>query len=296
MSKSFAKKGRYLLTAAILLILAGISVLLYSGFKDEAVATVGGEDITEKEFHDELEALYGEETLYTMISNKIVGMEAEKEKIKITDKEIEQEITALAESYGGEENFKQQLENSGSDMDEMEKQVRQYLQTVKLVEPRIKITDDEISNYFKENKDSFAQEEQVEASHILVEKKSEAEKIAKQLKAGGDFAELAKKYSTDTSAEEGGKLGFFGRGEMAAEFEKAAFSLKKGEISDIVKSEHGYHIIKVTDRKAAQKANLEDSRDEIEKTLKNERIETEYTAWMTEKQKEYDIYNSLKNE
>ena len=290
MSKSMAKKGRYFLAAAILIILG---VLLYFSFKEEPAAAVGGKEITQQEFQDELVKLYGEETLYTMISNKIIEMEADKKKIKITDKEIEQEIAALAESYGGEENFRQQLEDSGSDMDEMEKQVKQYLQTVKLVEPRITITDEEISNYFKENKDSFAQEEQVEASHILVDKKSEAEKIAKQLKDGGDFAELAKKYSTDTSAEEGGKLGFFGRGEMVAEFEKAAFALKKGEISEIVKSEHGYHIIKVTDKKAAKKANLEDSRAEIEKTLKNERIQTEYTAWMTEKQKEYDIYNSL---
>jgi len=86
----------------------------------------------------------------------------------------------------------------------------------------------------------------VKVSHILVEKKSEAEKILKQLKEGADFAELARKHSTCPSKKNGGNLGFFTRGRMVKEFEKAAFDLKKGELSDIVKTEFGYHIIKRT--------------------------------------------------
>ncbi len=86
----------------------------------------------------------------------------------------------------------------------------------------------------------------IKASHILVKKRSEAEKILKELKNGASFSELAKKHSTCPSAKRGGDLGFFSHGQMVKEFEKAAFALKKGEISGIVKTEFGFHIIKRT--------------------------------------------------
>lgn len=90
---------------------------------------------------------------------------------------------------------------------------------------------------------------EVKASHILVKKRSEAEKILEELKKGANFAELAKKYSECPSRKRGGDLGWFGKGKMVPEFEKAAFSLKKGDLSDIVKTQFGYHVIKVTDTK-----------------------------------------------
>ncbi len=86
----------------------------------------------------------------------------------------------------------------------------------------------------------------VKASHILVKKRSEADNILKEMEKGADFAELAKKYSLCPSSKKGGSLGFFTRGKMVKEFEKAAFSLAKGEVSGAVKTEFGYHIIKRT--------------------------------------------------
>lgn len=299
MKNSWKKPSTYLWIAGILVIGALIFLLITytSSAKGKAVATIDGEEITKDDLYENLVNQYGAAALSTMISDKIVDMEAKKEEIKITDKEIDKEMQTLIESYGDEETFEQQLAATGATKSTLEKDIVKYLQTVKLLEPRIEITDEEISTYFKENKDSFAQEEQVEASHILVESKAEAEDIAKKLADGEKFADLAKEYSTDTaSAENGGELGFFPKGEMAEEFEKAAFSLEKGKISDPVKSSFGYHIIKVTDKKAAKKANLKDSKTEIVSTLKNEKLQTEYTTWLTEKQKDYDIYNSLETE
>ena len=86
----------------------------------------------------------------------------------------------------------------------------------------------------------------IKASHILVKKRSQAVSILDELRAGADFRELAKKHSTCPSGKKGGDLGFFTRGKMVKEFEKAAFSLSKGELSGIVKTEFGYHIIKRT--------------------------------------------------
>ena len=90
---------------------------------------------------------------------------------------------------------------------------------------------------------------QVRASHILVKTEKEANEILEQIKAGKDFAELAKKYSQCPSGKRGGDLGYFGRGRMVPEFENAAFSTPKGEVSKPVKTQFGYHIIKVTDTK-----------------------------------------------
>ena len=86
----------------------------------------------------------------------------------------------------------------------------------------------------------------VKASHILVKKHSEAKRILDELHGGADFAELARKHSECPSGKKGGSLGFFTHGQMVKEFERAAFSLKKGELSDIVKTQFGYHIIKRT--------------------------------------------------
>lgn len=299
MKDSWKKPSTYVWIAGILVVGALIYLLITftSSAKGKAVATIDGEEITKDELYENLVSQYGASALSTMISDKIVDLEAKKEKIKITDKEIAKEMKTLIESYGDEETFEQQLATTGATKSTLEKDIVKYLQTVKLLEPRIKISDEEIKTYFKENKDSLAQEEQVEASHILVESKAEAKDLIEKLADGKKFADLAKEYSTDTaSAEKGGELGFFGKGEMAEEFEKAAFSLDKGKISDPVKTSYGYHIITVTDKKGAKKANLKDSKTEITATLKNEKLQTEYTTWLTEKQKDYDIYNSLESE
>ena len=163
-----------------------------------------------------------------------------------------------------------------------------------MIEPTIKITDEEISAYFEENKDSFAQAEQVEASHILVKDKATAEEVLKKLNDGGDFAKLAKEYSTDTSnAENGGSLGYFGKGQMVAEFEDVAFKLKVNEISDPVKTEYGYHIIKVTGKKEAKAANLKDNKEAIKETLLTQKLQTEYPTWLESKKAEYKITNTF---
>jgi peptidyl-prolyl cis-trans isomerase C len=86
----------------------------------------------------------------------------------------------------------------------------------------------------------------IRASHILLEKQSQALKVAEELKAGASFSDLAKKYSTCPSGKRGGDLGQFGRGQMAKEFEQAAFALKPGQVSEPVKTQFGYHIIKRT--------------------------------------------------
>lgn len=288
------KSTKAYIWAGSILIIAGIMAFAMISSMDKTIASIDGEKINEDELYDALVAGYGADTLDLLITNKLVEMEAEKAGIKIKDEEIQKEIDVMVESYGDEKSLKEQLEASGSSMDALKKDIVVYLQTKKLVEPRITVTDDEISTYFEDNKDTFAQAEQVEASHILVEDEKTAKKVAKELAAGGDFAKLAAEYSTDTeTADNGGSLGYFGKGDMVEEFEDVAFDLDINKVSDPVKTEYGYHIIKVTGKKEAKKANLEDSKEVIKETLLSERLQEEYPVWLAEVKKDHDITNKL---
>jgi len=144
---------------------------------------------------------------------------------------------------------------------------------------KITVTDKEVEEYYKTHKDRFREKEAVKASHILIkvdkdgDKKAweaarkKAEEIRKKAAKGESFAELAREYSDDPgSKNKGGELGYFTKGRMVPEFENAAFSLKKGEISQPVKTAFGYHIIKVEDKKPAQQKKL----SEVKETLKDE--------------------------
>jgi len=290
------KSTKAYIWAGSILIIAGIMAFAMISSMDKTIASIDGEKINEDELYDALVAGYGADTLDLLITNKLVELEAEKAGIKIKDEEIQKEIDVMVESYGDEKSLKEQLEASGSSMDALKKDIVVYLQTKKLVEPRITVTEDEISTYFEDNKDTFAQAEQVEASHILVEDEKTAKKVAKELAAGGDFAKLAAEYSTDTeTADNGGSLGYFGKGDMVEEFEDVAFDLDINKVSDPVKTEYGYHIIKVTGKKEAKKANLEDSKDVIKETLLSERLQEEYPIWLAEVKKDHDITNKLED-
>jgi len=150
--------------------------------------------------------------------------------------------------------------------------------------PAVKVSEDEMRQYYEDRPDSFRYEEEVRARHILIEVKpdaseedtakarAEAEKVLAQARKGMDFAELAKKNSKDSnSAKKGGDLGFFTRQKMVREFADAAFALKPGEISDVVQTEHGLHVIKVEEVRPERVESFEEARGPIEESLKKEK-------------------------
>lgn len=284
------KKWLYPLVIAVILVI----VTGCSQGNEEIVAKVGDEKITKEELYDTLVKASGQQALDIMIEDKVIAMELKKEKVTVSDEEVEAELATQIESVGGEEAFAAALEQGGITEKEFKDSITEYLSIREVVEPRIDITDEDTKAYFDENKESLSTEDQVEASHILVEDEATAKEIAKKLANGEDFATLAKEHSTDTgSAEKGGELGYFSHGKMVAEFEEEAFSMEIDAISEPVKTEHGYHIIHVTDKKAAKEAVYEDSKEDIEKLLLEEQMQTAYTDWMDEAKEKYDIENSL---
>ncbi len=137
--------------------------------------------------------------------------------------------------------------------------------------------------YYEENKDSFKVDE-VTANHILVASEETAKQVLEKLNAGENFEDLAKEYGTDNTKDNGGSLGTFGRGQMVKEFEDAAFALKPGEISDVVKTQFGYHIIKVTDKNQGTK-----SYEEVQESIKSMLVNQEAEKKIGELQKEENI-------
>ncbi|MCG0276644.1 MAG: peptidylprolyl isomerase [Thermosediminibacteraceae bacterium] len=281
-----------IVATVILVLIAGCS----AGGSKEVVARVNGEEISKEELYDVMVKSIGREALDYLISQKIIELEAKKQNISVSEEEIQKELEKVYEYYGGEEAFKLNLQMNGYSLEEYKKDLAREIKIKKLLEPKISITEDELKAYFEENKEDFDREKQVRARHILVENEEKANEIIAKLKSGEDFAKLANQYSIDTATKEnGGDLGFFSSGDMVKEFEEAAFSLKVGEISSPVKTQYGYHIIKVEEIKEAQKANYEESKDEIRDILFNQKVQQEYSTWMQELYDQYKVENLLTN-
>ncbi len=278
--------------------MVGIAITVFlaacSNGTSSSVATVNGEEISKDELNEAMLSLYGNEVLNTLISNKVIELEGEKEKIEVTEEEIQAELDELIEMYGGEETFQAIMESNNLSEEMFREDIRIYKLTSKLMEKEIDITDEDISTYFEENKSSFDQQEQVEASHILVDDEATAKEVKQKLDNGDDFAELVKEFSSDVaSAESEGELGYFAKGDMVEEFETAAFGMEINEISDPVKTEYGYHIIKVTGKKEAKEATLEEVKEEVREVILESRINEEYSSWLTALLEEYEIENTL---
>ena len=166
----------------------------------------------------------------------------------------------------------------------------QYFSSVfidELKDDMAEIAEEDIKSFYDNNQSLFEVDE-VTAKHILVEDKELAEDILAQLKDGADFGELAAEHGTDATASNGGDLGTFGRNMMVPEFEEAAFALEVGELSDVVETQFGYHIILVTDKNQGIES-FEDVKDLIKNKLENDEISKLYNIKITEIRNEFGV-------
>ena len=235
-----------------MLALAATSVIALSACgtssSDKIVTSKAG-DITKEEFYEQMKTQAGKQVLNNMVMEKVLI-----KNYKVEDKEVDKKFDEMKKQYGDQ--FDTLLKQQGIKEETLKTGVRAQLAQEKAIEKTI--TD-------KELKDNYKPE--IKASHILVKDEATAKKVKEELRQGKSFEELAKQYSEDTgSKEKGGDLGFFGPGKMVKEFEEAAYKLKKDEVSEPVKSQFGYHIIKVTDIKEPEKS-FEQSKADIKKEI-----------------------------
>ncbi|OPY79411.1 MAG: Foldase protein PrsA 1 precursor [Syntrophorhabdus sp. PtaU1.Bin058] len=217
-------------------------------------------------------------------------------KVKVTEAEINEALKKLKEQYPSETDFTNALTEMRISPAALRKQVERTLAVQKMIETQFaskaSVTDKEIWAYYDRNRDSFRQPEQVRASHILIKtdpqwdakKKAEARKkiddVMAKLKQKQDFESLARAYSEDPSASKGGDIGYVRQGQLLKPFEEALFALKPGEVSEVMETRLGYHIIKATDRKPETTVPFENLKDRIRTLLKQEKGQQEANAYI----------------
>ena len=157
------------------------------------------------------------------------------------------------------------------------------------INDKVMLSEEEIEEYYEENKEDFIKDEEYHLRHILIETQEEAKAVLKKIRGGADFAELAKENSLCPSREKGGDLGFITRGMTIKPFEDVAFALKVGEISEVVKTEFGYHVIKLEEISPERQRTLEECRIEIKYILLPEKQQDAFTNWLSSLKDEYNV-------
>lgn len=287
------------------LVLIGLAALISAnmvGCGNDTIAKINDVKISKDEYNKIASFLYAtgyvqedknkginNNILSFIIDNEVAYQDAQRENIKVEDKDVNEKYEDLKETLKSNSAYKAKLDEVGVNDDFLKSQVKKDLIVSKYKEnfmKNIKINDNEIKTYYDNHKDEFTKEE-VRASQILIstlddnnnvvnqeqkEKlKDKAEDILEKLKNNEDFAILAKEYSDDkNSGKDGGDLGYFSKEDKNIDFTNPVFKLEKDQLSDIIETEYGYHIVKVTDNKSVTKT-LEESKEDIKNKILNQK-------------------------
>ena len=309
---------RYLTNMLLLAALAAVLAACGGGGGDvpnDAVAQVGDRTITQAQFDallqqakrsyvsqkrefpkagtPEYQTLKNQAVQY-LVQRVEFAQEADKLGVEVSDKDVDKRLGEIKKQYfgGSESRYKKQLKQQGLDEDQVRDDIRANLVSEKLfakVTDKVKVGDGDIKKYYDAHQDQYGVPEQRDIAHILVKKKALADQLYKQVKAGGNFSALAKKYSQDPgSKKQGGKL-TISKGQTVGPFDQTAFLLKTGQVSHPVKTQFGYHIIKALGAVKAAKVTALDAklkasiRQQLEQQKKNDAM----TAWVNNLKKDY---------
>ncbi|MBW2668608.1 MAG: peptidylprolyl isomerase [Deltaproteobacteria bacterium] len=290
-----------LLTAVSLVYIAMPVFAEEKKIPDGAVATVNGVAITQDDFDKEMARVSSQfarggrsltesqlpdiknRVLKTLINRELLYQESQNKGIKVEDAEVNQQVDVMKKRFPNEDEFKTALLEMKISEAELKSQIRKGMAIQQFVDKDlvqdVKVSETEVKDFYKKNPDMFKQAEQVKASHILIKVDTQADKsakdqankkikeIQKKLEDNADFAVLAKEYSEGPSSANGGDLGYFERGRMVKPFEDAAFKLKPGEVSGMVETPFGYHLIKVVDKKPESVVSFEEAKGRIAQYL-----------------------------
>ncbi|MDZ7672335.1 MAG: peptidyl-prolyl cis-trans isomerase [Halanaerobiales bacterium] len=237
-----------------------------------------------------------------LINQKLLSQAAQQSNVEVTQEEKDQYFNQQVEQIKqqndlSQEEFEQVLQQQGiSSVEEYKKRflensnilVNKFLQNE--VYSDINISEEEAKKYYENNKEEFEQSKRVDISHILVEDAQKAQELKTRIENGEEFATVAENNSIDQqSASQGGRLGFIQRGQVIPEFEEAAFNLEVGEVSDVIQTQNGYHILTVNDIEKASQKSFEEVKDQIEETLSNQKSNQKYQEYVQNLRDEANI-------
>ncbi|HEY2434249.1 MAG TPA: peptidylprolyl isomerase [Vicinamibacterales bacterium] len=275
------------------------------------VARVNGENITKDDFDrmvkgiemqagqpvppDQRDAIL-RNALDRLIVYTLLSQESKGRNLKIDENEIGQKIQEVRGRFQTEQAFEAALKTRGMTVDDLKKEARNDLTVSKLVDSEVATipgpSDSEARDFYQKNPDRFKQGESVHAAHILIrvapnadaatkaKARATIDDVLKKARAGADFGKLAEQYSQDGSASNKGDLGEFPRGQMVPEFDAAAFALKPGQLSDVVTTQFGYHVIKVIDRKPAGVVSYDEAAQQIKAGLDGQKKQQHMDAFI----------------
>lgn len=234
--------------------------------------------------------------LEQMIDEKLLGEQAKRGKISVEPEMVNERFQNIQARFPSEAAFTQELNSRGLTPEQLKKNIRNGLMTEHLINKevigKVSVAPEELEPYFQKHRGDYMQEETVHARHILIKvasdaspeddqkAKDRAEAVLAKAKKGEDFAQLAKQHSEGPSSAQEGDLGYFGRGKMIKPFEDAAFTLKVGEISGLVRTQFGYHIIKVEDKLEAKQLSYKEAEDQVKKDLTREKTIARYGEYI----------------
>lgn len=246
-----------------------------------------------------------EDIVNNMVEKELLYQKSQDLGITVDTETIDSQMQQFKQQFPDENQYKEQLSALGYTEELLRGEIEKNMAIQQLIEQEIaanvSISDEELKAYYEENPDQFETPEQVKARHILIktdEEADEAEKqaakekiqeIAKRLDNGEKFSEVAKEESECPSSERGGDLGYFSQGQMVKPFEEAAFSLAVGDVSDIVETRFGYHLIKAEDKKAADKKSFDEVKENLKEQLEQQKIKGKLPSYVENLKEDSDI-------
>ncbi len=286
-------------------------------------AVVNGEKISQKEFEQllnyfryqymqqgmqiqgpQLEQLK-KMVLESLIDNELLYQIAKEEGYGPSEEQLEAELKKTKGRFADEDSYKKALEQQGLSEDELKQELAKQMTKAEFEEDQFgdqtSVDSSEVKAFYEDNPKQFEQPEQIRASHILVKVEKDAteedkaaakEKLQaakKRIEDGEEFSEVAREVSEGPSSKRGGDLDYFGRGQMVPQFEEAAFNMEVGEISNIVETSFGYHLIKLTDHKEASTVPFEEVEGDIKSHLERTKLQQAKKAYLDEKKQNAEI-------
>jgi len=287
------------------------------------VAIVNGAAITQDVFDGELARIKGniaaagkslddsqlplviEQVMENIIGSELLYQESRKSGIEINETQINEEWEKVKKQFSSEAELQNTLNQMNISEDIVKNHIEHGLAIQQFINEnfnqKISVSDTEAKAYYDTNPDTFKQPPQVKASHILIkfdsnanesQKKASREEIRKiqdRVKKGEDFAALAREFSQCPSSSEGGDLGYFSSGQMVKPFEEAAFALNPGDVSDIVETQYGYHLIKVTDKKDESILEFDNVKSQLQAALKRSKVNENLGHYVAQLREEANV-------